>query len=249
MHGDLPHISKCDVLCICGDIVPLYIQRDILACIEWMKNEFKTWCDGIKCERIFLIAGNHDFVFEHLWIEYNDTFNKSDLRWVSVGEDYKDCKTFTEFVSKILGLSDNVMFLHDSGYEYKGVTFYGTPHIPELRGWAFYQYPEVLDEYFSKIPDKLDVLLTHSPGKFVNNTGVSLENHRRPEYGSAELTKAIKNKDIKVWLCGHVHSGNHNIEEYVRDADNGDVLRTLTANVSIKNENYKVAYKPLEIIL
>ena len=28
IHGDLPIIDPCDVLCICGDIVPLEIQRN-----------------------------------------------------------------------------------------------------------------------------------------------------------------------------------------------------------------------------
>ena len=50
------------------------------------------------------------------------------------------------------------------------------------------------------IPNKVDVLLTHSPGKFVNNTGVSLQLRHQPEYGSSELTEAIQDRDIKYWF-------------------------------------------------
>ena len=91
---------------------------------------------------------------------------------------------------------------------------------------------------FRLIPDSVDVLLTHSPGKFVNDTGVSLEKYDRPEYGSSILTKCVQDKIIGLWLCGHVHSGNHHVEKYGSG---------LTANVSIKNERYDIAYEPLVI--
>ena len=80
--------------------------------------------------------------------------------------------------------------------------------------------------------------MTHSPGKFVNDTGVALELPNQPEYGSIELTEEIQNKLIRYWFVGHIHSGNHHLENY-----NGIQV----ANVSMKDENYRIAYEPLTI--
>lgn len=232
IHGQLPIIDQeCDVVCICGDIVPLHIQTNIYASIAWLASAFNTWCNNLDCEKVFFIAGNHDFVFQ-------DMYNHFVQKHIN-GCKYYD-NDFTTYVEGTLNLYPKIHFLHDTYEEYNGYSFYGTPHIPELKNWAFYQEPEVLKEKFLNIPNNVDVLLTHSPGKFVNNTGVSLQLRNQPEYGCAELTEAVQNKNIKLWLCGHVHSGNHHVEDY-----NG--IRV--ANVSILDENYYRSYEPLEITL
>lgn len=55
-------------------------------------------------------------------------------------------------------------------------------------------------------------------------------------YGSQALADAISTRDITYALCGHVHTGNHFPESF-------ESVRNVV-NVSIKDENYKVAYKP-----
>ena len=243
MHGDLPEIDQaCDVVCICGDVIPLMIQRNIPQSIKWMREDFRKWCDGIDCEKIIIIAGNHDFVFEYV---FNDWTNSQNIdpnipRWRTVGGDDEKYKNITlaDYVADVFGFSEKMVYLHDNSIEIEGKVFYGTPYIPELYGWAFYRNDEELEALFRLIPDSVDVLLTHSPGKFVNDTGVSLEKYDRPEYGSSILTKCVQDKIIGLWLCGHVHSGNHHVEKYGSG---------LTANVSIKNERYDIAYEPLVI--
>ena len=75
IHGDLPEITtECDVVCICGDIVPLYYQSSFTKSVEWLKTDFKNWCIDLPCEKVIIIAGNHDFVFERLYVDLvNDT--------------------------------------------------------------------------------------------------------------------------------------------------------------------------------
>ena len=34
IHGYLPKMEECDVVCICGDILPLSIQHNLKASIE-----------------------------------------------------------------------------------------------------------------------------------------------------------------------------------------------------------------------
>ena len=43
LHGHLPtpeQIEKVDVVVICGDVVPLKIQRASMFVDEWLRNEF-----------------------------------------------------------------------------------------------------------------------------------------------------------------------------------------------------------------
>ena len=236
MHGDLPTIrKKCDVVCICGDIMPLDIQRDYEKSIIWISSKFIPWCEKLPCDKVIFIAGNHDFVFDEMYIRFKKKYN-----FYEQGIDSDVSESFSKYVASTFGLFrlDKIKYLHNSSYEYKGVKFYGTPYIPELKNWAFYADSEELKAIFSHIPQNVDVLLTHSPGKNVNLSGTVLQSFYRPEYGSQELTDAVNERNVKYWFCGHVHTGNHNVTYY-----NGITV----ANVSIKDENYNVTFKPLSI--
>ena len=63
-HGYLPELEPCDVVCICGDIIPLEIQRDIFMSWWWFNNKFKEWAEKLDCKKVIFIAGNHDFFLE-----------------------------------------------------------------------------------------------------------------------------------------------------------------------------------------
>ncbi len=56
------------------------------------------------------------------------------------------------------------------------------------------------------------------------------------DYGSEALAQAVSVREIGWHLCGHVHSGNH-----CRQPFGG--VRSLV-NVSVKDEDYRVAYEP-----
>ena len=54
-------------------------------------------------------------------------------------------------------------YLEDSGVTIDDVKFYGYPHTPIFCNWAFNRTPEYLEMAANKIPDDIDVLLTHGP--------------------------------------------------------------------------------------
>jgi Icc-related predicted phosphoesterase len=219
LHGYLPKIESCDVLCIAGDICPTSIDRDIEESKTWLFNVFVKWCNEISAKEIVLIAGNHDFCFQDFSIA-----DKIEL----MSACYK------------------IHYLEDGLIDIDGVTFYGTPWCPRLSGWAFYGNKDFLKERFNAIPD-CDILLTHTPPQFVNKVGAVLqtehlrypvENGKEPDHGCMELRDAIKKKNIKYVFSGHIHSGNHNLSEW-----HGKKV----ANVSLKDEYYEPDYKPLVI--
>lgn len=223
IHGSLleDNIELCDVVCICGDIVPLDIQRNILKSISWFLLDFKPWAESLPCHKVIFIAGNHDFFLDELGPKRFNSANKvlNNL----LGEHKKDSK---------------LVYLCDSSYDYKGIRFYGTPWCPNLKNWAFYKTSEELTDIFKNIPNKCDVLLTHCPPK-IGLYGTVLQNdifNFKEDYGCIELANAIKQKSIKNWLCGHIHSGLHMLSS---NDDNIDIM-----NVSIKDENYQDTYIP-----
>jgi Icc-related predicted phosphoesterase len=218
LHGNLPEIEPADFLCICGDITPLDVDRKIDLSKEWLNTEFVEWVNAISVKHVVMIAGNHDFAFQEM--------NKPE---------------FVEWNKKM----PKLWYLEDSCVILEDIMFYGTPWCPRLSNWAYYKPESDLRRVFNNIPD-CDILLTHTPPRYVNGLGevrqVSKLKYQDniPDHGCMELRESIKHKDIKYVFSGHIHSGNHNLEEW-----RGKML----ANVSLLDEDYKISFKPLIIEL
>lgn len=148
LHGILPSVPECDVLCIAGDVVDLLVQRSSDKSDAWWSTAFITWADKLSCKKIFVVPGNHDIYIEQLY----DGLIKD--------------TTLQEFKDKIsLLTNDKVVFLIDELYEYEGIKFYGTPWIAPIhwQTWAFEDTQHEYDEYvcpYEKIPN-CDILITH----------------------------------------------------------------------------------------
>lgn len=221
LHGYLPktELPLADVYCICGDIVPLDVQSDMVSSIAWLCTQFFPWVESLPCEKVFLVAGNHDFIFEYLGIDRNGQHRKP-----------------KRVLQKLMAPS-KLTLLEDTEVMYKGYRFYGAPWCPDLSRWAFYKPSGELSAKFNKIPEGTDVLMTHCPPA-LNNFGTVLQQdvyNYGAKYGSHELADAISNKVIapRLNIFGHVHTGQH-----LRATYNG----TTFANVSLKDENYSITY-------
>ncbi len=229
LHGYLPKdLPEGDILCICGDICPLEIQRDFVSCVAWFGLNFNTWANSLPYKKVIFIAGNHDFFLESLHL------GKDTITW----------RNPSSVMKKLLPLENKgkskLIYLCDNSYEFGGIKFYGTPWVKDLSNWAFYKTNEELAQVYDQIPKNVDVLLTHMPCSLLGVGDVLQRNafNYLSMYGSFELSEAILARNIKYALCGHVHSGAHQLAEY---------MGTKFANVSIKDEDYIVRYSPLEI--
>lgn len=223
IHGYLPELPSCDVVCIAGDILPLEIQRNFAMSWVWLLEDFTNWANALDCKHVVFIAGNHDFVFS-------------------------ECGKLGMDMRNLWKDSNKIHYLQDSFIEIDGKMFYGTPWIPDLVGWAFYLDSNRLTDKFNMIPN-CDVLLTHCPPR-LNNAGKVLQegyNYGR-DFGCEELRIVLRDRDVKWALSGHVHSGEHDVT-YYDHAVFGEPYTTNIVNVSIKDEDYKVTYKPFEFEL
>lgn len=236
LHGYLPKPEKvpaCDVVCICGDIIPLDYQDDDVASIAWFCLEFVPWTDKLDCKKVVFIAGNHDRFLEHIMLG-------------PVREDgSRKCRTANEILRKLLPGNNKgkhkLVYLRDNSVEIEGKKFYGTPWIRDLPKWAFYMVDEELDEQWNNIPKDLDVLLTHQPPK-VAEMGTVLQQgwNYYNDYGSVILHKKLLERNIHYTFCGHVHSGNHMLTEYKKNC--------FIKNVSVKDEDYRVRTQYFDVI-
>ena len=182
MHGILDFdIKECDALCICGDIVPLRIQTWHDATIKWLAEEFIPWCEKQPCEKVFLIAGNHDW-----------TAMKHPDDWESMFEGTK------------------VTYLCDTSAEYKGLTIYGTPWCHQFYNWAFMTSDVELSKIYNKIPKKVDILLTHDcPYGTSDILLQDVPWKTNKHIGCPPLGVAVDEKEPRFVLCGHLHSCTH----------------------------------------
>lgn len=208
LHGNLPEIEEADVLLICGDLVPLSIQRNIPESKMWFAVNFKNWCENISVKHILFIPGNHDLFLERDRADY-------------------------------LFAGTNIQNIQDKEVEIDGVKFYGCPWCKVYGHWSFMLHENRLIEEYSKIPEGLDILITHD----APNIGyVGMIPYRRSggivegEYIDASnpwLAAEIRRKKPTIALCGHIHEGDHNWF-YAND--------TRLANVSLLNDAYQITY-------
>lgn len=220
LHGYLPKdLPKGDVLCVCGDIVPLDVQRDMVESIAWLCTKFFPWVEASPYEKVIMVWGNHDFIGKFLYTDRNGQHRKP------------------KRVLKKLMAPKKLTLLDDSECIYKGYKFYGSPWIPDLVDWAFYADHDQLELKFNRIPTTIDVLLTHCPPR-VAEFGMVLQHgtyNTLADYGCDELRESVYKTKPQLHIFGHVHSGRHSRLE---------IDGTTYCNVSLKDEDYKVMYDP-----
>lgn len=189
LHGFLPSVKPCDLLLICGDIMPLDIQTNMPLSLYWLSINFKDWIESLPVDHVVMIAGNHDFVFE-----------RSEHR----AKTALDCGKITYLKNESFTYTSN---------DGEQVTIFGTPYCKIFGNWAFMREPEYLIEKYSEIPERVDILISHDAPKI---GGMGMINEGRwcgEDAGNPYLAEAIKLKKPKYVFCGHIHSGEHKLTE------------------------------------
>ena len=95
----------------------------------------------------------------------------------------------------------NAYFLRDEAIEFRGLTIYGAPWVPNLPGQAFSKNRIGLAEAWAKVPPNLDILVTHTPPLATLDTS-----SRGQSYGCQILAGEMKRIAPRVHCFGHVHA-------------------------------------------
>lgn len=124
------------------------------------------------------------------------------------------------------GLPDNVHYLHDSGITIEGISFYGVPMLAD-----FVDGEMCLQEHYDRIPDHVDVLITHRPPLGILDGSDTLH------YGSATLLAQVTAKKPRLHLFGHIHHAK-GVER---------TRHTRFSNASLCNDAYTIDPRPVLI--
>lgn len=225
-HGELPNITEgFDLLLIAGDITPAKwgfygkkIQKD------WLLNEFKSWIDILPYNdinsRVFIVPGNHDCIFENM--SHIERF---------------EIERALGFRVELL-IHEEKKFSHIENGNVKEIRIFGTPYCKIFGNWAFMHEDDFLEKAFSEIPEGLDILITHDPPSLNNMGKISQGRQIGKDAGNMILSTYAVIKKPKFLFSGHIHSGNHNLEE---------CYGIKMANVSYVDESYTPSYKILTI--
>ena len=166
MHGVYEGftIPKADILCICGDIIPLKYQRDIELSDDWFNNDFIQWCCKQPVKQIYLIGGNHDKFLEN-----------------------------RKYVIDQYLMGTKINYLDNSSCEYtdddgKIYTIFGSPDCHIFGNWSFMYKPNIELEHFRKIPKNCDILLTHDAAYGENDVCLQAPWIKDKHVGNPELS-------------------------------------------------------------
>lgn len=168
--------------------------------------DFNNWLDSLPHKHKVIIPGNHD--------EY--------------------CEEF--FISALQSVGKNVHLLNESGVTLDGVTFWGSPWTPEFFNWSFMYARAEGKKIWERIPDKVDVLITHGPPAGILDTVMRFKTDEyQPEStGCIDLLHRVRAVSPKVHIFGHIHEG------YGQKTEGG----TLFVNASSCTEHYRPINPP-----
>lgn len=187
-----------------------------------------------KCD-VLAIAGDISKIGEVRW--FNEVFipylksykTKYDICFLVFGNHDDNL----QFFRKDLNVPEYVKILNDTGFNYKGHIFYGSPW--SLRSTMIKHSLNTLSKkslkkIFQNINPHTDVLITHTPPYGIGDTIKGDSYH----LGSESLLERIREVKPKIHIFGHIHTG----QKWTRE--NG----TDYFNVSVLDDRYELAYKP-----
>lgn len=224
-HGQLPFIrEEFDLFLVPGDVCPAHSHYYSFQ-KEWLMTVFADWVKSLPFanpwSKVILTPGNHDFALERM--------------------------THAELMELEMKCDGRLKILRHDLYEFEfpvsdgldSLTIFGTPYCSIFGNWAFMINDEALDKKFSQIPEGVDILMSHdSPN--IGKIGAILEGPwKNDNTGNAVLAKHIERVHPKLFVSGHFHSGNHELQTIF------DGVKA--ANVSYVNEDYYPAYQPLVV--
>ncbi|KAF3180485.1 hypothetical protein TWF225_001501 [Orbilia oligospora] len=132
------------------------------------------WLDSLPHKYKVVIAGNHDRCLD----PNHKSPSNGAVNWKG-----------------LLYLQDSSIVLNIPGKS-RAVKIYGNPSSPK-HGTSTFQYPR--SEYFwkNKVPEDVDILVTHAPPRY----------HLDSNAGCASLIQEIWRVRPKLHIFGHIHSG------------------------------------------
>ena len=124
----------------------------------------------------------------------------------------------------------------DSLIDVNGLKIYGSPWTPEFGNWAFMKNRWNMPYVWEKIPDEIDILITHGPPNGVLDVVQSFDKSIS-NVGCSYLREMVFKIKPKIHAFGHIHEGYG--ERYI------DGIRFI--NASICQRDYRPLNNPIVV--
>ena len=172
LHGRLNGLDKflkdIDICIIAGDFAELNGRSsiDIKDQVCWINTVFVKFLNKFSNVQFVIVPGNHDLCMDENKVR----------KMLSNGTDMS------------IKWPSNAHVLIDSSCDIDGVKIYGTPWVPAINGtWAFELDNINLKKKFSKIPENIDILVSHAPPR-IEDSLLDCSYDGEGPFGSIELT-------------------------------------------------------------
>ena len=211
-----------DVLIHCGDYSYSGQDNEVISFLTWMQEQTKKYR---------LVIGGHG---NHELGPYEDREHFNELKTVFAPDViWPHMRVFTDPVTSL--------------------NFFFSPYVTTINGrWAFEASSSEYQEIVKRIPDYVDILISHGPPYNILDTFVrhsidwdSQQNdyaHSTREFkiGSKVLAERIKEIEPKLVCFGHCHeNGGQTVK----------IGGTIYVNGAVLNENYEIANEPVIVNL
>lgn len=138
-------------------------------------EDLAQWLSSHPHKHKLLIAGNHDYCFEK-----------------EPAESREVCERY------------GIIYLEDEEITMDGVLFFGSPWTPTFRDMAFNADEEKMFELRARIPNSVEVLITHGPPLGI----FDYVPQDRMHVGCYPLSVRVESlSKLKAHIFGHIHEG------------------------------------------
>lgn len=151
---------------------------------EWAVKEYHEWLRNQNARHIISVQGNHE-----LWVEKNFILARE------IAE--KACP--------------GVYFIDEDIIEIEGVKIFCSAVTPWFHNWAWNKGPKELETHWNRIPEDVDIIVTHGPPYGIGDEVVKINGDSydpKMSVGCPSLLKRIQEVKPDLHICGHIHCGH-----------------------------------------
>ncbi|CAG9326959.1 unnamed protein product [Blepharisma stoltei] len=203
-------IPAGDILVHSGDFCKKGVSSEV--------QEFMQFLQSQRHQYKIVVSGNHDYPLDI-----------AGYRAIAARKGLKD--RVDPYAVKA-NLVSNCIYLEDTGAQLFGYSFWGSPWTAERHKGSFTIRDERdLGFKWCGFPDRVDILITHSPPFSQRD----INSVRNEHCGCRYLADTVKRIHPKVHIFGHIHEGHGwNIEGH-----------TTYINAAICNRRYLPVFRPI----
>jgi Icc-related predicted phosphoesterase len=140
-----------------------------------------------------------------------------------------------------------VLYLRDSGVEFRGFKIWGSPWTPTFYNWHFMKDRGAeIRERWDLIPKDTDILITHGPPHGILDSAKRGGQHEH--VGCEELYDVVREIKPKLHVFGHIH-GAHGIRVKDWSSEGEKPHSTIFVNASIMDDNYEAVHSHTRVCL